>query len=329
MATPSFLGHNGSVGYVRRIGRHGDAGEENAALASKRGGVVEYEGPMFRPPSEAHSFILQATVGCSWNHCTYCVMYRHKKFRVRPLDVCLAEVAEAGRVAGEAVDKVFVADGDALALDTEYWLALLEAFRTTFPRFRRASCYATALNILEKRPEELRRLREAGLTLLYIGPESGDDETLRRLAKGAGYAEHVEAARRVKEAGMAQSLIFLLGAGGTERSDAHAHASARLATEMDPEYLNALTLTVLPFAPIARQVEVGRFRLPAVSGLLAELRILVDETHPTNALFRANHASNYLPLAGRLPRDRGRLLAQVDRALAGQVPLRPEWARGL
>ncbi len=290
---------------------------------------MDYEGPMFRPPSEAHSFILQATIGCSWNHCTYCVMYRHKRFRVRPLEDCLGEVDWASREHGASVDKVFVADGDALKLDTDYWLELLAAFRAKFPRFRRASCYATALNLLEKSPGELRRLREAGLTLLYIGPESGDDETLRRLAKGAGYDDHVEAARRAREAGMTQSLIFLLGAGGVERSIEHAQASARLATAMDPAFLNALTLTVLPFAPIAKQEASGRFRLPGVQGLLRELRILVAESNPANALFRANHASNYLPLAGRLPRDRAKLLLEVDRGLTGEVALRPEWARGL
>jgi len=191
------------------------------------------------------------------------------------------------------------------------------------------STYATAKNLLEKTPEELRRLREAGLELLYIGPESGDDPTLKRIAKGADFADHAEAARKAREAGMKQSLIFLLGAGGTERSGEHAEASARLASEMDPRFVSLLTLTVIPGTPIAKLQARGDFVLPDVPGLLKEVRTFIDHARPTNAIFRTNHASNYLPLAGRLPRDRERLLAVLDRALDGDVELRPEWMRGL
>lgn len=290
---------------------------------------MRYHEPLFRPPSEAESFILQATLGCSWNACTYCGMYRSKGYRVRPLDEVLADIAEARDRISEEVRHVFVADGDPLAMALDNWEPILGALRAAFPRLRRVSTYATARNLLEKSPEELRRLREGGLGLLYIGPESGDEATLARLAKGASAADHIEAARKAQEAGLDQSLMFLLGAGGRDRSEEHARASGRLATTMNPRFLSTLTLTVVPGTPLDRQQAQGRFELPGPLDLLRELRSFLEEARPTAAIFRANHASNYLPLAGRLPRDRDRLLATLDAALAGRLPLRPEWTRGL
>lgn len=290
---------------------------------------MRYDEPLFRPPSEAESFILQATLGCSWNACTYCAMYREKRYRVRPLPEVLADVAEAGARFGAEVRHVFVADGDPLSMPLEHWVPILSALAAAFPRLRRVSTYATARNLLEKTPAELARLRELGLSLLYIGPESGDDVTLRRIAKGANAADHLEAARKAREAGMAQSLIFLLGAGGRERSEVHARASGRLASAMDPKFLSTLTLTVVPGTPLARLEDQARFELPDVVGLLTELRWFLEEAHLSAAIFRSNHASNYLPIGGRLPRDREAILATLDEALAGRLPLRPEWARGL
>jgi radical SAM superfamily enzyme YgiQ (UPF0313 family) len=290
---------------------------------------MRYDEPLFRPPSEADSFILQATLGCSWNACTYCAMYRDKRYRARPLGDVLADINEAGSRLAEDVRHVFVADGDPLGMELEMWEPILLALAAAFPRLRRVSTYATARNLLEKSAEELKRLRERGLSLLYIGPESGDDLTLHRIAKGATATEHVEAARKAREAGMEQSLIFLLGAGGRERSEAHARASGRLATAMDPRFLSTLTLTVVPGTPIANLEGQGRFELPDIRGLLTELRWFVEEAHPSGAIFRSNHASNYLPIGGRLPRDRNAILTAIDAALAGHVPLRPEWARGL
>jgi radical SAM superfamily enzyme YgiQ (UPF0313 family) len=290
---------------------------------------MRYEGKLYRPPSEADAYILQATVGCSWNRCVYCDMYREKDFRVRDLAESLADVREAGRRYGARVEKVFVADGDALVMPEDHWLALLTACRAAFPRLRRVSCYAMARNVIEKGEASLTRLREAGLSLLYVGPESGDDVTLKRIAKGQDHAAHVEAARLARAAGVPLSVIFLLGAGGVERSDAHARASAQLATAMDPAFVSALTLTVVPETPLATLVGRGRFVLPEVPALLRELRTFVDLAAPTDAVFRTNHASNHLPLGGRLPTDRARILAVLDAALAGRVPLRPEAARGL
>jgi radical SAM superfamily enzyme YgiQ (UPF0313 family) len=289
---------------------------------------MRYEGTLYRPPSEARSYILQATIGCSHNLCTYCAMYREKRFRIRDLGEVLEDISEAGR-AYPGTSRVFVADGDALVLDTETWLAILRGLNGAFPHLRRVSCYATAQNVLEKSEGELLDLQKGGLSLLYIGPESGDPETLRRIVKGATFEDHVDAARKAHAAGMNISAIMLLGAGGVTRSREHAHKSARLISEMDPKYLSALTLTIIPGTPLHRMMEKGKFQLPSIQGLLGELRIIVEEARPTGAIFRTNHASNYLPIEGRLPRDRERIVAAIDAALRGKIPLRPEYRRGL
>ncbi len=290
---------------------------------------MRYEGSIYRPRSEANAYILQATVGCSWNACTYCDMYRAKRFRVRELAETLEDLDTASTVGGGRVTKLFVADGDALVMDLDHWLPILDAARDSFPRLRRVSAYAMARNVLEKSDAELLRLREAGLTRLYIGPESGDPKTLKRIAKGDTFEAHVEAANKAHAAGMELSVIFLLGAGGTARSPEHAHASAALATAMDPAFLAALSLTVVPGTPLAKLQDRGKFELPSPLELLGELRTFVAETNTTRALFRTNHASNYLPLRGSLPQDRDAMVAAIDGAIDGKIPLRPEHSRGL
>jgi radical SAM superfamily enzyme YgiQ (UPF0313 family) len=256
-------------------------------------------------------------------------MYRAKKFRVRDLTETLEDIRMAGAQFGERVDKVFVADGDALILGMAEWTAILEACQKTFPRLRRVSAYATAMNLIQKSADELQALRNMGLSQLYIGPESGDDVTLKKIAKGATFADHVQAAEKARDADIKLSVIFLLGAGGVERTLQHAEASARLATAMDPRFVSLLTLTVVEGTPLDRLQQSGRFEMPPVETLLQEVHRFVATATPHDAIFRTNHASNHLPLAGRLPRDRDRILATLDEALKGQVPLRPERHRGL
>lgn len=289
---------------------------------------MRYEGRVFRPPSEADALIVQATIGCSWNHCTYCDMYSDKQFRVRPLPDVLADLDGAARQVGPHVTKLFVADGDALVMPMDHWLPLLGAARAAFPRLGRVSCYAMARNILAKSPDELLALRAAGLSRFYIGPESGDDATLKSIAKGDDAAAHVAAAARARAAGIECSVIVLLGIA-PERSDQHARATAELVTAMDPQFFSALTVTVVPGTPLAKLAARGRFAVPEIRALLTELRTMVEHTRPTDTLFRTNHASNYLPLGGRLPADRERIVATIDAALAGRIPLRPESSRGL
>lgn len=301
---------------------------------------MRYEMPLFRPPSEANSYILQATLGCSWNNCTYCHMYRSKQFRIRDEADILQDIELAGQRYGSRVEKVFVADGDALVMPIERWEPILAKLQRTFPFLRQVSCYAMASNINDKSIADLEDLKQLGLNLFYIGPESGDEHTMRQLAKqprpaGASrdsdylFDAHVEAAQKARSVRIKTSAIFLLGAGGVERSQAHAEGSARLATAMDPDYLAALTLTVVPGTPLATTMDRLGWRLPDIHGLLGELRTFVTEAKPNRALFRTNHASNHLPLGGTLPDDGARIARVIDMALAGEIPLRPEQHRGL
>ncbi len=291
---------------------------------------MRYTGKVYRPPSEADAYLLQATIGCSWNKCTYCDMYRDKPtFRLRNLDEVLEDMQMAAAQAGRQIQKLFVMDGDALCMPMEHWRKILKLAYQLYPNLRRVSCYAMARNILEKTPEEMQELRRLGLKQLYIGPESGDDLTLKRIAKGSTAQQHIEAAQRAKEAGMKMSVIFLLGAGGIERSQEHAKASAELASAMDPDFLSALTLTVIPETPMARMEANGRFVMPDKQMLLEELYTFIEHVNPTAAVFRTNHASNYLPIAGTLPQDKDPMLELIAGALEGKVGLRPEWRRGL
>ena len=289
---------------------------------------MRYEGRIYRPPSEADAYILQATIGCSWNHCTYCDMYRAKEFRVREPSETLADLDAAAEAAGDRIEKLFVADGDALVMGMDQWRPLLTRAKESLPRLRRVSCYAMARNVAAKTDAELRELAELGLRRLYIGPESGDDVTLKRIAKGDTFEGHAEAARRAKAAGIELSVVALLGIG-MGRAQEHAQRTAELVTAMDPEFFAALTVTVVPGTPLATLRAKGKFEVPPVPELLGELRTIVDEARPTDCLFRTNHASNYLPLGGRLPRDRERIVATIDAALDGRIPLRSEHHRGL
>ena len=293
---------------------------------------MDYVGKMFRPPSEAESLLLQVTVGCSWNRCTYCMMYRdaEQAFRVKPMATVLADLAEAAGAAAP-IRRIFLCDGDALVLSTDKLATILEAVRERLPSVRRVGVYGDARSILSKSVNELSRLRELGLGIVYHGVESGDDETLRRIDKGSTAADAVEAAARLREAGIRHSVIVMLGIGGVARSREHAEATADLLTAMDPPYVGALTTTVIPGSPLAAAESAGEFVLPDPWGMLAELETLVERSRPNRCTFHANHASNYLPLRLNLPADRDRGLAMLRGALHHRDAslLTPESWRGL
>ena len=305
---------------------------ERAVHACRIAAVIRYEGTIYRPPSEARSLILQATIGCSFNECAFCGMYRDKRFRVRPLDELLSEVAWAREHLGaDDVRKVFLADGDALVAKAAFLRKLLDALRAAFPNLRRVSCYASPQSLQVRSVEEMRGLREAGLTLYYLGVESGHDAVLERLVKGVDAAEMVRVADKATEAGVALSTMILLGAGGRALSRAHAEASARVINAIQPRFVSTLVMTPVEGTPLWEQHARGEHDELDPLELAAELRAFLAGLELAGSVFRSNHASNYLALAGSLPKDKAALLAALDGVLAhpGRAAFRPEHLRGL
>jgi len=291
---------------------------------------MRYRGTVIRPPSEARSYILQITYGCSHNQCAFCGTYQQKPFRVRPLEQVLEDI-ELARIQLPHTRRVFLADGDALVLSMRRLLPVLEALAEAFPMLERVGIYANARDILRKSGGELELLRQKGLGIIYLGLESGSDEVLRRMNKGATAAEMVEAVHVLKRAGMLSSVIGILGLGGRDGSAEHAEATGKAVSAMDPDYFSLLTLMLVPGTELHRWWEKGEFRLLEAQEMLSELRaVLASTAGLTECVFRTNHASNYLPLAGTLDRDSERLLATLDEVLAQDSPaLRPEIWRAL
>ena len=291
---------------------------------------VDYVGQIFRPPSEAHSLLIQVTVGCSHNRCSFCAMYRDKRFRLKDREQVFADIDEAARH-GRGYRRVFLCDGDVLTLSTGRLLPILERIRERLPWIERASVYGDTRCVANKSVDELVALREAGLGIVYHGLESGDDEVLRRIDKGGNRAEAVAMAAKLKEAGLRHSVIVLLGIGGTERSAEHAAATAATLSEMNPDYIGALVTMVLPGTPLWDEQQAGRYELPDKFGMLEELRAILAGTEVSGCRFSSNHASNYLPLRGDLPRDRAAMIAAMDRVLSrrDESMLKPEFLRGL
>jgi radical SAM superfamily enzyme YgiQ (UPF0313 family) len=292
---------------------------------------MRYRGAVIRPPSEASSLIVQVTYGCSNNNCDFCVTYLDKPFAVRPFD----EVAEDVKGLPESVRRharrVFLADGDALALSRRRMTDVLGLLRRELPALERVSSYANARNLLKKSPADLVAIRDAGLGLLYIGLESGDDETLEDIHKGVTAAQQIEACRKARSAGFALSVTVILGLAGPERSLEHARATGAALSAIDPEYIGVLSLMVEPGTRMEARVRSGEFTVCGPLPMLRELREMIAATDVSDALFRSNHASNYLPVGGRLPRDREAMVAALDRVLAAPdlARLKPEQWRSL
>lgn len=291
---------------------------------------IRYIEPVFRPPSEAHSLILPVTNGCSWNRCTYCEMYTapQKKFRARDEQKVLDEIRRCGEQL--IVQRVFLADGDALVLPTHRLLRILEAIRTHMPSVERVTAYCLPRNLRRKSVQELEALREAGLAMIYVGAESGDDAVLERVNKGETHDSTRDALLKAGEAGIMRSVMLLNGLGGRTLSGPHAENSARLINATQPEYLATLVVS-FPRGRARFDAHFPDFVPLTPLELFEETERLLDGLELTNTVFRSDHASNYLVLKGILGEDKPRLLQQVRNAirqpeLAG---LRPEWARGL
>ncbi len=293
---------------------------------------IRYVEPVFRPPSEADSLILPVTDGCSWNKCTFCEMYTapQKAFRARSEDEVLESIRQTGARYGHRIRRIFLADGDALVLPTRRLLNILETIRREMPAVRRVSSYCLARNLAKKTVEELRALREAGLSLAYLGAESGDDVVLTRVNKGETFDSTCEALDKLGAAGITRSVMILNGLGGQVFSEQHADNSARLANATQPEYLATLVVS-FPTGEARFRADFPEWEPLDQHGLIAEMERFLSQLELRRTVFRSDHASNWLVLKGTLGAEKDRLLAQVRAALADpeHARLRPAWARGL
>ena len=293
---------------------------------------IRYVEPVYRPPSEAQSLILPVTDGCSWNQCTFCEMYQapQKAFRARSEDEVLDSLRRTGERYGSQIRRVFLADGDALVLPTRRLLAILEAIRQHLPAVHRVSSYCLARNLKKKSVAELTELRAAGLSMAYLGAESGDDEVLARVSKGETFDTTRDALDKLGAAGITRSVMILNGLGGQQLSDQHADNSARLANATQPEYLSTLVVS-FPHGEARFRAGFPGWEPLDQHGLFVEMERFLSQLELNRSVFRSDHASNILVLKGTLGADKARLLEQVRQAIATPeaAPLRPGWARGL
>jgi radical SAM superfamily enzyme YgiQ (UPF0313 family) len=291
---------------------------------------VFYEGKIYRPPSEAKSIILQITVGCRHNACTFCTMYKDKSFRIKSRAEINDIIATAAADDSDA-ERIFLADGDAIVVDTLLLIEILDQLYEKFPRLKRVGIYGGPKDILAKSPEELAELKAHGLTMVYLGVESGNEEILASVCKGVTAEQMIAAGQRVKASGLMLSCTVIIGLGGKALSSKHALDTARVISSIDPQFLGALTLMVEPSAPLTKAIQRGTFQLLTPLESLTEIRSLLEQLQVTDCVFRSNHASNYLPLRATLPKDREILLKTLDNVINNQAleQLRPEGWRGL
>ena len=292
---------------------------------------MRYEGNIFRPFSEANSYLLQCTIGCSHNQCTFCGMYKDKKYRVRQITEIMEDIAMAKDHYGD-LGKVFLCDGDAIALETDILLTIVNKLYQTFPSLRHVGSYVGPQSTLSKSMEELKALRAAGLTKAYIGVETGDDDLLKKVKKGVGYSQMLEAGRNLVAANINLSVMILLGlAGKGDASRRHALATARICNEMKPQYLAALTLTPVPGTVLYHQVQRGVFELLDPFETLEEMKQIFENITADNLKFVGTHASNYLPITGTLQQDKEKMINAVNAVLKSRDErlIRPDHMRGL
>jgi radical SAM superfamily enzyme YgiQ (UPF0313 family) len=289
---------------------------------------MHYEGYCIRPPSEAGSVLLQVTVGCSHNKCTFCGSYKDKRFRIKDWARIEADIQYASLHMQE-YKRLFLMDGDCLILPQQKLLSLLDLINTHLPWLERIGTYANAKSIRKKTLQELQELRARKLNIVYLGLESGSDQVLHQVRKGSSAQEMVRMGRRIKEAGMSLSVTVLLGLAGRQGSQEHARATGEVLSRMDPDYVGALTVMLIPGTELYNDYLEGRFELPGQIEILKELRTLLQNTQLSQGLFISNHASNYLPIKVKFPEGKEQGLQMIDQALQGKVGLKPEWMRAL
>ncbi len=286
---------------------------------------------VIRPPSEAGSLLLPVTIGCSHNECTFCCTYIGVKFRIRPVDDIKRDIDQAAQNYSWSVRRVFLEEGDALICPQRRLVEVLEYLNKKFPYLERVGTYATPQSALIKSVDQLKELNRLGLKIAYLGVETGDEELLKKVKKGATYAQLVEAGRKLKEGGITLSVTVLLGLGGVEGSREHALKTARVLSDIDPDFAGALTLMLVPGTPLHKDWKEGRFSLISPFQSLEELKLMIENSNFTNCFFTANHASNYLPLKVRLPGQKAEVIEMIDKVLAKKDMslLRPEFTRAL
>lgn len=276
---------------------------------------MRYEGNIYRPPSEAYSLIVQVTIGCSHNKCTFCNMFREKNFRVRNVKEVLEDLDSARRYYSR-VGRIFLADGDALVLTNEKLMVILNHINKTFPECERVSIYGTPQDVLRKSHEELVELRENGIEIIYIGAESGSDKVLKDICKGSTRAELIEAVRKIEAAGIKASVTFISGMGGKADWEEHAIETGKMISEMEPSYVGLLTLMVERDVPLYEKIQSGEFQLLSAEEVVAETLLMLKHTNVSKkCVFRSNHASNYVSLKGDLPYDREDMMEMLRRAM--------------
>ena len=289
---------------------------------------MHYEGNIIRPPSEANSILLQVTVGCSRNKCTFCGTYKGERFRIKPDAIIMEDIDFAAQHCHRQ-RRVFLCDGDALIIPQKRLLKILKKIEKKLPWVTRVGLYANAKALDMKTIDELKALKAHGVGIVYMGLETGDDITLKKINKGATAEQMIAMGRKAKEAGFKLSVTVLLGIAGQERAQIHAKETGRILSEMDPDYVGALSLMLIPDTALHQDYVSGKFPLIEPQEMLAELRTMIANTHLSRGLFHANHASNYLPIKARFPKDKQNTLQLIDEALKGKVPLKPEYLRAL
>jgi len=289
---------------------------------------MHYEGHIIRPPSEADSIIIQVTVGCSHNQCTFCGAYKDQRFKIKTDEIIAEDIAYAAEQYRDR-RRIFLCDGDAMIIPHQRLLNILLRIEEKLPWITRIGIYANAKSLQRKTLKQLKELKAHRLGIVYMGLESGDDVTLNQVHKKGNAADIVAQGQKIKKAGIKLSVTVLLGLAGPERWKVHARETGKALSEMNPEYVGALTLMLIPGSPLYRDWKSGSFLLPEPKALLMELREMIGSTHLTRGLFMANHASNYLPIRARMPKDKEAVLHIIDDALLGNVPLKPDWMRAL
>jgi len=289
---------------------------------------MHYEGNIIRPPSEANSILLQVTVGCSRNKCTFCGTYMGERFRIKPDSIIMEDIAFAANYS-KRQRRVFLCDGDVLIIPQKRLMKILVEIERQLPWVTRVGIYANAKSLNMKSPDQLKELKSHGLGIAYMGLETGDDVTLKNINKGATSQHMIEMGKKARSAGIKLSVTVLLGIAGKNRSKIHARETGRVLSVIDPEYVGALSLMLIPGTPLCNDYESGKFLLPDPGEMLEELRIMIANTNLSRGLFHANHASNYLPIRARLPKDKEATLELIDEAIAGRIELKPEYLRAL